>query len=1123
MRFVWLTLIFIHLVQANNFGFDQWSNNDLKQFLSDCKIKQDSSWDNSKLIEVATNEAKKIENGYKKLKNEIDQQLKPKKKNLEDYLSFSYLFGSIDKKPKSVSDWCFESWSSDSLKNYLKHNGIKFNDKDNKSDLLKIIKSSFDKVAKKNNGSTYYPGSWLYNSWSEDDLTKWLDKYGISYNKKSTRDELVDKVKELNYKTVNEIEDTKNALFDSLDLFDKTIFDRAGQIKDEFFETWSYSQLREWLYLHGFINESPEEYVAELDKEKLINIAKNYKKYLLEDINTWLKHSERKVQPWLSKGGESSGSSSRGNKHVENLINDTFFVGINNWSKDKLREFLNVRKVPYSIFTTRSQLVELVKEHRSDPIHVETEAFVIDQDFSTNSIKQWLKEQGQNIDGSRQDLIAAFQEQFKKIGSDPNNLESQIRFYTPDLEGYKQYLKKNVPESKKYSEDKIEQAYKLVEEYFKKATETAREEFKKDKYSSEEALQEIQKASYDYASSVYDKIDETQSNISSLITDAGLASTNFVKSLTAKLVQDWRKLENSLLGTKKKAQKEATEWVDKGKQQLQQGGQSVLETVNDVSKDSSKKYDALSQKAQDLYNDYLATAGDSYDDLSKDAGKKYEAAVKEANYKYDQYKKLAKSKSDEVSEAAGIQYEKAVADAEKKYNDYSSLLNKKFEELSTSAGKQYELAAAEARKKFDEYNKLANDKVDKLSTEAKKQYELAAADANKKYEEYTKLTSKKYNDLSKAASKQYSEFSKAANEQADKISKDAADSYEKAVKLANQKYDQLLKLAKQKSNEWSTDASLKADELYKEAGKQYELAAKDASKKYNEFSSIAASYAADLGKKATEKYDEYSKEAYNKVDDLSQEAQKQYEQALKEAEKKYNEYYKLAGEKYEDYKKKADKKYDEASHEAAKQYELAQKEAGIKYEEFKKLAGDKAAEFSKEASKKAEQLKKDAKEALNTAGEEAGKLYNDAVDQSHKSYIKYSPRIKDWVKDVYRGALFRLGLFNNRVYDVAEEVGEKVGEKWDSMIRVYSNADLKGYLRSFGYSYSWLNGLNRRELLTLAQVQKKLFSGYKHSKWEKPIGEVLKDAGNEVSEKLGITKQPHGIAQHIKAFLGFNY
>ncbi|WLF78728.1 hypothetical protein PVL30_002470 [Lodderomyces elongisporus] len=1135
MKLVWLSIVFIQLVQAaNNYGFDQWSNNDLKQFLNDYKIKQDPSWDNSKLIEVATNEAKKLENGYKKLKTELDKQLQPKKNNLEDYLSFSFLFGSNEKKRSPIQDWFFESWNLDSLRKYLKHNGIKYSDTDNKSDLLKSVKSSFDKIAKKNKGSNYYPGSWLYDSWSNDDLTKWLKKYDVPFNKKSTREQLIDKVKEYNYKATNEIADTKDALFDSLDLFDKSIFDRSGQIKNEFFETWSYSQLREWLYLHGFLNDDPDTYVADLDKEKLIDTAQKYKKYLLEDIQTWLKHSERKVQPWLNKGGESSDPSSHENKHAKNLINDTFFVGIDNWSKDKLREFLNVRKVPYSIFTTRTQLVELVKEHRADPIHVEAEAYVIDQDFSTNSIKQWLIEQGQNIDGSRQDLISAFQEQFKKIGSGSNNIDSQIRFYTPDLQGYKNYLEKNVPESKKYSESRIKQAYKLVEEYFNKASETAKEEFQKDKYSAEEALQEIQKASYEYASGFYDEIDDAQSNISHLIIDARLASTNYVKSLVNKLVKDWRKFETTLLGTKKTAEG----WIGDGQKQAEKGGQAVLKNVDDAKDSLAQKYEGLSKKAQALYDEYLNNAGESVDDLSTEAGKKYEEAAKEANYKYDQYVQLLNSKSDEVAEAAGKQYEKAVSDAQKKYDEYSTLFNQRIDELTNEAGKSYEAAAAEASKKFEEYNKLAQDTAADAYKEAGKQYEAAAAEANKKYNEYTKLAGKKYNNLSKSASKQYAEYSKLANKKVDQLSDDAAKSYEEAVKLANEKYAEFSKLASQKYDEWSSDATLKADKLYKEAGKQYELAAKDAAKKYDEYSSVAAAYAADLGAKASKKYNEYAKDAGNKLDDLSQEAQKQYEIAAIEAEKKYNEYSKIAGEKYEEYSKEAGKKYDELAKEAAKQYEAAKKDAGIKWDEYSKLAGEKAVEYKDIAGQKAVEYKDIAGEKATelgkeagkkiqdwsqTASEEGGRLYSDAVEQSHKSYVKYSPKVQDWFKNVYRESLYRLGLFNEKVYEKVEDVGELAAEKWDSFLKTYSNADLKAYLRSFGYSYSWLSGLNRKELLTLAEVQEKLFTGKKHLKWERPIGEVLKGAGEDIGEALGIKKQPHGLVEHVKYYLGFNY
>ncbi|CAK9437514.1 uncharacterized protein LODBEIA_P18920 [Lodderomyces beijingensis] len=1121
MRLAWLALVFIQLVQANNYGFDQWSNNDLKQFLNDCKVKQDSSWDNSKLIEVTNNEAKKLENGYKKLKTELDKQLQPKRTNLEDYLSFSYLFGT-DKKPTSIKDWFFESWDLDSLKKFLKHNGIKFSDKDKKSDLLKTVKNSFDKLAKKNKGSSYYPGSWLYDSWSDDDLSKWLSKYDIPYNKKSTRDQLIDKVKEFNYKATNEISDTKDALLDSLDLFDKSIFDKVGQVKDSFFETWSYSQLREWLYLHGFINESPETYVADLDKEKLIDLAKENKKYVLEDIQTWLKHSEKKVQPWLNKGGDDTVTGET-SKRTKNLINDTFFVGIDNWSKDKLREFLNVRKVPYSIFTTRQQLVDLVKEHRADPIHVEADAYVVDQDFSTNSIKHWLKEQGKSIDGTRKDFITAFLDQFNKVGSGSDNLESQIRFYTPELEDYKHYLSRNVPEYKSYSDSQIKQAFKLVDEYFKKATETAREQLTKDKYSVEEALQDIQRASYQYASQFYDEIADGQSNISHLIIDARLASESFVKSLVAKLVKDWKVIQDTVFKTKKEAdswigdkQKDAQGWIKDSQQQAQKGGQTVLKNVGSAQGDLFAKYKELSDKSSSVFSEYTSRASDALDDVSTNAGKKYEEAAKDAEYKYEQFVKLFNSKSDGVSDAAGKQYEKAAAEAQKKYDEYSRLFNSKLDELTTEAGKKYELAAADASKKFEEFKKSAKGTADGVSSDFAKGYELAAAEANKRYEEYTKLASKKYNEATKDAEKQWAEFSKATRNKVDLASEDAAKKYEAAAKIANQKYDEYTKLAAEKFNEWTTDASLKADQLYKEAGKHYEVAAKDASKKYDEYTSAAAAFAASVGEQATDKFNDFSKEASVKANELSEEAKKQYEIASAEAQKKYDEYSKIAGKKYEEHKAMAGEKLNELAEEAAKQYEVAKKNAGVKFEEYKKVAGEKAVEFHQVASEKAGEF-------VTTAKEEGSKIYNEAVDQSHKSYIKYSPKVKDWLYNIYRESLYHLGLFNNKIYEATEGVGEKVAEKWDSIIKTYSNADLKAYLRSFGYSYQWLSGLNRKELLKLAEVQEKLFSGYKSTKWDKSIGEIFKDAGEEIEKELGIKREPHGLVEHAKYYLGFNY
>lgn len=62
--------------------------------------------------------------------------------------------------------------------------------------------------------------------------------------------------------------------------------------------------MREWLYLHGFIDTKPGVYVEELNKDELIKLAQTYKKYMLSDIQTWLADTEKDYQPWITKGNK---------------------------------------------------------------------------------------------------------------------------------------------------------------------------------------------------------------------------------------------------------------------------------------------------------------------------------------------------------------------------------------------------------------------------------------------------------------------------------------------------------------------------------------------------------------------------------------------------------------------------------------------------------------------------------------------------------------------------------------------------------------------------------------------------------------------------------------------------
>ena len=53
-------------------------------------------------------------------------------------------------------------------------------------------------------------------------------------------------------------------------------------------------------------------------------------------------------------------------------------------------------------------------------------------------------------------------------------------------------------EYKKLTEDQISQGFKVVQEYYNLAGDAAKEEFTKTTYSAEEALDQIEEASYEY-------------------------------------------------------------------------------------------------------------------------------------------------------------------------------------------------------------------------------------------------------------------------------------------------------------------------------------------------------------------------------------------------------------------------------------------------------------------------------------------------------------------------------------------------------------------------------------------------------------------------------------------------
>ena len=98
----------------------------------------------------------------------------------------------------------------------------------------------YQDAANKISETTAYPGNWLWETWSDSELKAWLDERGIPVPQGGKRDQLIasvrrnSRVASLNaQKSVQTVSSSAVAAKESL--------------SDEVFNSWSDSQLKEWL------------------------------------------------------------------------------------------------------------------------------------------------------------------------------------------------------------------------------------------------------------------------------------------------------------------------------------------------------------------------------------------------------------------------------------------------------------------------------------------------------------------------------------------------------------------------------------------------------------------------------------------------------------------------------------------------------------------------------------------------------------------------------------------------------------------------------------------------------------------------------------------------------------
>ncbi|OTA55649.1 hypothetical protein K449DRAFT_468808 [Hypoxylon sp. EC38] len=356
----------------------------------------------------------------------------------------------------------YKNWDSDKLTDYLKSKGIETKDsaKSNKDALVNQVANIWYETEDKAQTAWTNVQDWILDTWTDSTLKAFADKHGIPVPQPRTRDTLLQKIR-ANYETIA-----------------KKAGETAAYPGDWLYETWSESDLKEWLDTHGF----PAPQVT--DRNKLIAMVRRNSRlaYLkmqeqkasasasasaayatLTDkiIDAW---SESQLKEFCDKNGINVPQGSKVNelraivrKHRADILGDTvsasassafgaatskagneyakatddatlaaqdaFNSAVNTWSESRLKAYLDARGVPVPQGSKTDELRALVRRNAHKAAHPYS-AWTWD-DFSYDNLKKYLSNSGNaaakkiadSSSATRDDLVEAAQSAYSSASS----------------------------------------------------------------------------------------------------------------------------------------------------------------------------------------------------------------------------------------------------------------------------------------------------------------------------------------------------------------------------------------------------------------------------------------------------------------------------------------------------------------------------------------------------------------------------------------------------------------------------------------------------------------------------------------------------------------------------------
>ncbi|KAK4651712.1 hypothetical protein QC762_601050 [Podospora pseudocomata] len=217
----------------------------------------------------------------------------------------------------------YNSWDAAQLNSYLKQKGVETKDsaQASRDSLVSQVKGYWYETEDKAQTAWTNVKDWILDSWTDSQLKAFCDRHGIPVPQPRTRDTLLQKAR-VAYETAAQ---------------------KAGETAaypgNWLYETWSESDLKEWLDTHGIPAPQPT------TRDKLIASVRRNSRLASLRMQEQKAAAQKKAQEAYA------------------TLTDKV---IDAWSESQLKEFCDKNSIPVPQGTKLNQLRSLVRKHRAE-------------------------------------------------------------------------------------------------------------------------------------------------------------------------------------------------------------------------------------------------------------------------------------------------------------------------------------------------------------------------------------------------------------------------------------------------------------------------------------------------------------------------------------------------------------------------------------------------------------------------------------------------------------------------------------------------------------------------------------------------------------------------------------